>query len=74
MVKHYSKRQPPIFEELQPRLLFSADIAEALIVDAVEQKFEEKSAVFADLEPVVEPSAVVVYMPTEVKVEGARPR
>ena len=44
MVKHNSKRQPPIFEELEPRLLFSADLAGALVIDAVEQDFEVKKS------------------------------
>ena len=64
MVKRYSKLQPPIFEELEPRLLFSADIAEALVVDAVVQDFEE-AVVIADLEPEVEPAAVIVVLPVE---------
>ena len=65
MLKRYSKLQPPIFEELEPRLLFSADIAEALVVDAVEQDFEEQPAIFADLEPVTEQSAAVVVVPSD---------
>ena len=71
MVKRYSKSHPLIFEELEPRLLFSADIAEALVVDAVEQVYEEELVVVADLEPVAEPSAVVVHVPVEVEVEKA---
>ncbi|MBT8361895.1 MAG: DUF4347 domain-containing protein, partial [Deltaproteobacteria bacterium] len=41
MTKIYSKYKSLIFEELEPRLLFSADGAEALAADAVEQTIEE---------------------------------
>ncbi len=73
MVKRYSKLHPPIFEELEPRLLFSADIAQALAIDAVEQDFEEP-VVAADLEPVAEPSAVIIVAPVEEEVTVSSPQ
>ncbi|MFT5701254.1 MAG: putative delta-60 repeat protein [Desulforhopalus sp.] len=41
---------PLVFEELEPRLLFSADVAEVLAVEVVEQEFVEEPFVIADLE------------------------
>ena len=50
-----SRRKPRqnslLFEELEPRLLFSADAAEALTGMAVEQSVEEEPVVAAAEEP-----------------------
>ena len=48
MTKINSKYKALIFEELEPRLLFSADGAEALAVDAVEQTIEEQPIIIIE--------------------------
>ena len=48
MTKVYSKWKSLIFEELEPRLLFSADGAEALAAEAVEQTVEEQPVIIVE--------------------------
>lgn len=60
-----TKHRPPIFEELEPRLLFSADVAEVLAADAVEQNFEEEPAITVNLESGAEENEVIVDQPVE---------
>lgn len=50
MSRFNTMQSPLLFEELEPRLLFSADIAAAVAVDAVEQDYSEEPVVTADLE------------------------
>ena len=45
MTKCYSKFKSLIFEELEPRLLFSADGAEVLAAEAVEQEVQEQPVI-----------------------------
>ena len=42
--------QAPLFEELEPRLLFSADVAEPVAVLVVEQELDEEPVVNADID------------------------
>lgn len=74
-----------LFEELEPRLLFSADIIESVAVNVLEQDYEEEPAVHAELEagaesdnaaidPAEENESVVtaepVVVPDETVVDG----
>ena len=61
MARSKQKNNPLIFEELEPRLLFSADGVEALAADAVEQTLEEQPIIIIEQgtqEQAVEPESV----------------
>ena len=50
MARSKSKYKSLLFEELEPRLLFSADGAEVVAAEAVEQTVEEEPVIIVDLE------------------------
>ncbi|MBU1057444.1 MAG: DUF4347 domain-containing protein, partial [Proteobacteria bacterium] len=54
-----------VFEELEPRLLFSADVAEALATDAVEQDLGEEPVLLIDMESEAEAETVTLDQPLE---------
>ncbi len=61
MARSKQKNNSLIFEELEPRLLFSADGVEALAADAVEQTLEEQPIIIIEQETqeqAVEPESV----------------
>ncbi|HHB77570.1 MAG TPA: DUF4347 domain-containing protein, partial [Desulfobulbus sp.] len=68
MKKRQFLNPAPIFEELEPRLLFSADGAEALAAPVVEQAYEEPVVIAAPESPV---EATAVDQPTEQKTTAA---
>ncbi|MCP4338030.1 MAG: LEPR-XLL domain-containing protein, partial [Desulfobulbaceae bacterium] len=57
-----------LFEELEPRLLFSADALDALAAGAVEQDYAEEPAVIFDMEAKAEAGDVVVDQPVMEEV------
>ena len=42
MARNRSKHQALLFEELEPRLLFSADIAEPVAAEVVQEELQEE--------------------------------
>ncbi|WP_035247523.1 DUF7948 domain-containing protein, partial [Desulfogranum mediterraneum] len=55
-----------ICEELEPRLLFSADGAEALAVEPAEQVLEEEPVIVAEIEAIAEIETIAVELPAEI--------
>lgn len=53
----------PLFEELEPRLLFSADVAEAFAADAVVEEYVEEPVIVAELDPGQENNDIAVDQP-----------
>ena len=60
--KYTSFHNALIFEELEPRLLFSADGAEGLAAEAVEQTIEEEPVIIVDVESEA-PAEMIILEP-----------
>ena len=71
MTKVYSKWKSLIFEELEPRLLFSADGAEALAADVVEQTVEEQPVIIIDSASEVQTETITIDQSAEEAVAVA---
>ena len=63
-----------VFEELEPRLLFSADMGEAFIADAVIEDYAEEPVVMADLDADVEINSGAVDQPGEEDTTASQPQ
>ncbi|MCP4340448.1 MAG: DUF4347 domain-containing protein [Desulfobulbaceae bacterium] len=74
MAQVKKKHNTLLFEELEPRLLFSADMGEALAAGAVEQEYVEEQVIITDLEPDLDAGNVAVDQPDEKVVVAGEDR
>ncbi len=66
MARSQKTHNSPLFEELEARLLFSADIGEALAAVAVDQEVEEEQVIVADVESEVEVATAFSWSAEEI--------
>ena len=65
MARAKKDQNSPLFEELEPRLLFSADGLDALAAGAVEQDYAEEPVIIADLDSEPDVKSEAVDQPVE---------